>query len=73
MTGGLHVALREAQKGRRPIGDDQTKMTSLRDLQDKLEKEKERNEELARQLREERKKVDEKIPQQSKFFFLFFL
>lgn len=45
----------EKRKRTRPGSED---LTNLRDLEDKLEREKERNEELSRQLKEEREKLD---------------
>ncbi|XP_069996902.1 trichohyalin isoform X4 [Penaeus vannamei] len=52
----LHVALKESEKKKtRPSSED---LTSLRDVEDKLERERERNEELTRQLKEEREKQD---------------
>ena len=59
-TGRLHVALRELEKkknGGRPASED---LTTLRDLEDKLEREKERNDELTTQLQEEREKLADK-------------
>lgn len=59
-TARLHVSLKEAEKKKkpRPTSEDQT---NLRDLEDKLEREKERNEELSRQLKEEREKLDKSL------------
>lgn len=56
----LHVALAEADKKKkgRPSSED---LTSLRDLEDKLERERERNDELTRQLKEEREKLDKSL------------
>ncbi|XP_066971728.1 early endosome antigen 1 isoform X16 [Macrobrachium rosenbergii] len=55
----LHVALMDTDKSKkgRPASED---LTSLRDLEDKLERERERNDELSRQLKEEREKLDNK-------------
>lgn len=55
------MSLTEADKKKktRPASED---LTNLRDLEDKLEREKERNEELARQLKEEREKLDKQPP-----------
>ncbi|XP_071538881.1 uncharacterized protein [Panulirus ornatus] len=56
----LHVSLKETEKKKkpRPTSED---LTNLRDLEDKLEREKERNEELSRQLKEEREKLDKSL------------
>nr|XP_045620548.1 trichohyalin-like isoform X1 [Procambarus clarkii]XP_045620549.1 trichohyalin-like isoform X1 [Procambarus clarkii] len=56
----LHMALTSAEKKKkgRPSSED---LTSLRDLEDKLEREKERNEELSRQLKEEREKLEKPL------------
>ncbi|XP_076031421.1 uncharacterized protein LOC143019563 isoform X3 [Oratosquilla oratoria] len=52
----LHSQLRDAEKKKgRPNSED---LSNLRDLEDKLEREKERNDELTRQLQEEREKQD---------------
>merc|ERR1711915_1169094 len=51
----LHTSLRESEKKKgRPASED---LTNLRDLEDKLERERERNDELSRQLQEERQKL----------------
>ncbi|XP_069193897.1 trichohyalin isoform X8 [Procambarus clarkii] len=60
LEASLHMALTSAEKKKkgRPSSED---LTSLRDLEDKLEREKERNEELSRQLKEEREKLDKPL------------
>ncbi|KAK8745425.1 hypothetical protein OTU49_000183 [Cherax quadricarinatus] len=56
----LHMALTNADKKKkgRPGSED---MTNSRDLEDKLQRERERNEELTRQLKEEREKLDKPL------------
>nr|XP_045620554.1 trichohyalin-like isoform X5 [Procambarus clarkii] len=60
LEASLHMALTSAEKKKkgRPSSED---LTSLRDLEDKLEREKERNEELSRQLKEEREKLEKPL------------
>ncbi|MPC15400.1 hypothetical protein E2C01_008190 [Portunus trituberculatus] len=62
----LHSSLVEADKKKktRPTSED---LTSVRDLEDKLNREKERNEELSRQLKEEREKLDKPLPNKRRF------
>ncbi|XP_063870334.1 trichohyalin-like isoform X4 [Scylla paramamosain] len=62
----LHSSLVEADKRKktRPTSED---LTSVRDLEDKLNREKERNEELSRQLQEEREKLDKPLPNKRRF------
>lgn len=62
----LHASLVDADKKKktRPSSED---LTSVRDLEDKLEREKERNEELSRQLKEEREKLDKPVPNKRRF------
>merc|ERR1711874_817724 len=52
----LHFALKEkSETASRPMSAD---MSTVRDIEDKLDREKERNDELTRQLKEERRKLE---------------
>merc|ERR1739842_203952 len=52
----LHYALKEkSEKAGRPMSAD---MSTIRDFEDKLDREKEKNDELNRQLKEERRKLE---------------